>query len=146
MENGSKALLIAGAVFITIIVVSIVMFIFYRAERFNKDRIEELNEKEIAIHNSQFETYQRKLSKSEVQKLVKLVLENNKNVENSNFIVSITFKTIKYIYNKDTLDMLANKGDNHNLLDKINQIDSLDSFSCSVNIDSNGIINNIVIK
>lgn len=76
MENASKALIIAGAILISILIIGLSVYIYNNASSTIKRA--NLGSQEAQAQNKQFEEYFRKnVSASEVKDLVSLVRSNN---------------------------------------------------------------------
>ena len=83
MENASKALLIAAAVFITILIISLSMYIVRsQNETFNSSK-KTMTELEISTFNHKFTLYEGKgKSKSEILSLLKTTINSNATHDN----------------------------------------------------------------
>lgn len=79
MENASKALIIAGGVFLTIIVIGALVFVWSKTGAFNSS-IEDVKEMEqITAFNKSFESYQKTLLRgTDVASVINKVRNNNK--------------------------------------------------------------------
>ena len=75
MENASKALIIAGAILLSILIIGLGMFIYQQAANAMGDT--GLSDQEITAFNSKFEDYEGTKRGSEVQALCKLVRNHN---------------------------------------------------------------------
>ena len=77
MENASKALIIAGAILLSIVIISLGFIIFTQAQ--NTVGSVNMSEQEIMAFNNKFTTYEgRTLRGTEVNALAQSVLSNNK--------------------------------------------------------------------
>ena len=77
MENASKALIIAGAILVSILIVSLGVFIFTQASGAAK-KMANMDEQEIAAFNAKITPYLgESISGSQVNTLVQLALSNN---------------------------------------------------------------------
>lgn len=76
MENASKALIIAGAILLSILIISLGILIFSQAQ----DTINSINmsEQEIMAFNNKFTPYEGDVRGSQVNALVQAVLTNNR--------------------------------------------------------------------
>lgn len=88
MENASKALIIAGAILLSILLIGLGMYVYTQASgimnRTNMDATE------INAYNSQFEAYEGTQSGSQVRALLQLVRShNNANVDDSSLNVNV---------------------------------------------------------
>ena len=94
MENASKALIIAGAILLAILLIGLGVFIFNNAKGAISDT--GLDEQKIASVNSKFEAYEGTVTGAKARDLVDLVRTNNKTYdvsESRNIILSVTAGT-----------------------------------------------------
>lgn len=92
MENASKALLIAGAILIVILLIAVGMLVYNGARGSIDKAIGQMSSTEKDIHNKQFEPYLNdKVSGSNLKTLYSKVLSNNG--EEGNVKVNITILT-----------------------------------------------------
>jgi len=77
MENASKALLIAGAVLIVILLIGIGMLIYSRSTGVVQTAAESMNSQEIQAFNSKFSPYEGTQKGSTVKTLMSTVIANN---------------------------------------------------------------------
>ena len=77
MENASKALLIAGAILIVILLIGIGMLIYSRSTGVVDIAAGSMNAQEIQAFNSQFTPYEGSQRGSSVRALVSAVIANN---------------------------------------------------------------------
>lgn len=82
MENASKALLIAGAILIAILLIAIGMMVFNSASGVIDTASSGMTDHQKTMHNKKFTIYEGKKSGSIVKELVETVLTNNANTEN----------------------------------------------------------------
>lgn len=83
MENASKALLIAGAILIVILLIAVGMMVYRGAQGSINKAIGQMSSTEKDIHNSQFEPYiGSNKSGSEMRTLCSKVISNNSNSDN----------------------------------------------------------------
>jgi len=75
MENASKALIIAGAILLSIAIIGIGMSVF----NIGKDTADKINmnEQEMAQFNSKFESYEGNKKGSNVKQLITAIITNN---------------------------------------------------------------------
>lgn len=77
MENASKALIIAGAILISILIIALGVFIYQRAAGSAQD-VGGLDETQVQSVNQKFENYEgNSVSGSDVRALIDLVRTNN---------------------------------------------------------------------
>ena len=62
MENASKALIIAGAILLSILIIAIGMFIYNSAQSTINDSMTSFSTQEIEAFNNNFESYKGNLS------------------------------------------------------------------------------------
>ena len=80
MENATKALIMAGAVLITIIVLGLFMYFWARLEEFPKQQEEIKEKKQITEFNREYESYDKdKMYGVDVVTIMNKVINNNKN-------------------------------------------------------------------
>ena len=78
MENASKALLIAGAILVCILLIGIGMLVYSSAQGTVSEAVQQMNSQEKTAFNSQFETYAgNNQSGSQVKALLQKVRSNN---------------------------------------------------------------------
>ena len=82
MENASKALIIAGAILLSILIIALGVFVFNQA----KSAIGNtgLSDKEVAAFNSKFDSYEGKQKGSSVKALVNTVKNYNNTLDSNN--------------------------------------------------------------
>lgn len=95
MENASKALIIAGAILISILLISLGIMIYNQAgDIINNNQMDELA---ITQFNQKFTQYQGKRSGSQVKSLLQQVISSNANEENSDKLVTVTIDGTTFI-------------------------------------------------
>ena len=91
MENASKALIIAGAVLLSILIIAIGMSIYNGAQETVQGALSGMDEQAIQTHNQKFEAYQGTKKGSEIKSLIStIVAYNQSNVNNPERRVQIT--------------------------------------------------------
>ena len=83
MENASKALIIAGAILLSILIIALGVFVFNQAKSAMGNV--NLSEQEVAASNSKFESYQGKQKGSSAKALVSVIKNYNK-TQDSEFV------------------------------------------------------------
>lgn len=115
MENASKALILAGAVLIAMIIVSLSIFTFSKLSGKVRDKTD-MTEEEIKMFNSKITPYLGKQSGTQVNVLIQYVISNNISAAQSGSMdksITITFpydaashtNTIKVIKNGSKLEV-----------------------------------------
>lgn len=146
MENASKALIIAGAILVSIMIVSLGVLIFSKMGGSAKDAAN-MDEQEISSFNSRLTPYIGKnISGSQVNALIQLVISIDnaaKNSGDSTKVVSITYpleagrnNTIEY-NNGDVIGINAVK--------RV-KTGSGSYYTVSATYGSNGLINKITVN
>ena len=82
MENASKALLIAGAILIAILLIAIGMMVFNSANSVIDTATSGMTDNQKTMHNKKFEIYEGTKSGSMVKDLIEVVITNNSNNNN----------------------------------------------------------------
>lgn len=143
MENASKALIIAGAILISILLISVGVLIMNSTNGVTSGMGGSARAMEMQTFNSQFVSYGGDaVSSSQVRSLVSSVITSNAENENHPVLVATKgpgFKAGTSLYNSGTSDA-AN-------LAKINQgLKSTYRFKVSLEYDEDGFINKITIE
>ena len=137
MENASKALLIAGAVLIVILLIGIGMLIYSRSTGVVDIAANSMNAQQIQAFNSQFTPYEGVREGVSVRTLINAIIANN--ASNSN-----------KVYVK--LDRLAAMDDNESLSSLSDTVESNEQYKISFlyvdksGNDSKGLISGIKIE
>ena len=77
MENGSKALLIAGAMLLCIVIVAVGMYIFNDSNNAITDSMAAMSTQEIDAHNTKYIMYEGKQSGANIKSLVGILISNS---------------------------------------------------------------------
>ncbi len=77
MENASKALIIAGAILIAILLIGIGMFLYQAAQQPISEAGSQMDEQAIRMFNSKFENYDGKQRGTSVKALISTVITSN---------------------------------------------------------------------
>ena len=89
MENASKALIIAGAILLSILIISLGIMVYNNAQDTVGDA--NLDQQEIAAFNAQFTPYQgTSVSASQVNSLIQQVLAANQAEQNKGTGITVT--------------------------------------------------------
>lgn len=76
MENASKALLIAGAILLAILIIAIGMFIYNSAQATVNDSLTSMSTQEVEAFNNQFNSYEQEQTGSNVKALIGRLIAN----------------------------------------------------------------------
>lgn len=80
MENASKALLIAGGVIISLIIIGVVVYVFSSAKSMQEELDTNSKIQQISQHNKQFEAYYKKVMRGiDIITITNKIIDNNKN-------------------------------------------------------------------
>lgn len=82
MENASKALLIAGAIIVVLVIIAIGMLILNSSTGIFNRATSSMSDKEKTLFNQTFTMYEGTISGSQVKSLLQEVISNNNNPEN----------------------------------------------------------------
>lgn len=98
MENASKALIIIGAILISILIVTLGVGVFGKASS-SQGKID-LSSQEISAHNSQFEAYEGRVKGSQVRTLLNTIAKNNEEYEDRKIKVTFSNATSSVDYTR----------------------------------------------
>lgn len=149
MENSSKALIIAGAIIICVLLVAVGMFIYNSAGSSIDDSMTAMSTSEIEAHNSEYTMYDGEQTGSNVKSLIRIIISNaNLNKDEVAQIPGVYFEDFK---NKKNLDSgLPVDGDSSAYLDGLqaiqSSIDVKHKYWVEVNYQKNGLIDYINIS
>lgn len=108
MENASKALLIAGAILIVILLIAVGMMVYQGAQGSINKAIGSMSSTEKDIHNKQFESYMGdSVSGSNVRSLVSKVISNNSDENNVKVLIKYS-NILKATSGTDVTNDLSN--------------------------------------
>lgn len=75
MENASKALIIAGAILLAILIIGLGVFIFQKAK--SATNMDDLDSQAVEAHNSTFQNYEGTINGTQAKALIDAVRNNN---------------------------------------------------------------------
>ena len=82
MENASKALIIAGAILLSILIIGIGMYIYNQAQDQINSSAGQMSQEEVRVFNSQFKAYEgNRVSGSQVKQLLTKLASNAAKLE-----------------------------------------------------------------
>lgn len=76
MENASKALLIAGAILLSILIIAIGMFIYNSAQSTIQNSMQSLSTQEVDAFNNEFMSYEGKQQGSNIKSMIGRLISN----------------------------------------------------------------------
>lgn len=95
MENASKALIIAGAIILAILIIGLGMFIYQQASGAISGA--NLDPQKVAAYNAQFEDYEGTISGTQARALYSLIRNhNNSKVDDTTLQVALTIEGNDY--------------------------------------------------
>lgn len=163
MENASKALLMAAAVLIAILVLTLIVYLSANFSAIKADNVERMNQQSLEAFNGKYLTYDGRtdLTYYDIVNITTMAQKDNKN-EGSNISVKIgkvdiTNDDIKEEFkNKDYIDD-SGKGINAKIMEEKNvediatggkkSVKALINYSCEVKISSNsGMVEKVTFK
>ena len=120
MENASKALIIAGAILLSILLISLGIMIFNQAQTTVQDS--GMSQAEISTFNSKFTKYEGKIKGTEVKSLIQEVTNNSQDESTEHQVTldgpdtgtggTSTYKTSKYVNTKTYTVSIEEYSDN----------------------------------
>lgn len=142
MENASKALIIAGAILLSILIIGLGMAVYNNAS--SSMGSANLDSQEISAHNSQFLSYEGKQKGSQVNSLINTIKRNNKEYADRQVKIFYSgttdantgftsYKPDKISADSDTSDV---NGEEYNNM----KISNKTTYFINFNTGSNGII------
>lgn len=137
MENASKALIMAGGILISILIIGVVVYMFSTSSGLftNKQTEEEI--RQLKEFNDQYESYNRKLLRgTDVISVMNRVMDNNtkygvKGYNEPNYLMQVEFEMKEAIvYTKaGTSEARFNVGERYNISSFSNIKNSQDAFT-----------------
>lgn len=76
MENASKALIIAGAILLAILIIALGVFIFNKAKS-SATNMDDLSNQQVQAHNSTFQNYEGTINGTGAKDLIDAIRNNN---------------------------------------------------------------------
>lgn len=102
MENASKALLIAGAILLAILIIAIGMFIFTSAQSQVNDALTDMSSQQIEAFNSNFNSYENVQVGSQVKSLIgRLIANGNTYTEEPAKVPNVNIHKVSDSWNED---------------------------------------------
>jgi hypothetical protein len=153
MENASKALLIAGAILLCILIIAIGMFIYNSAQSTINDSMTSMSTQEIDAFNAQFTSYEGKQTGSQIKALMGRLIGNADTYRDESASVPQVY--IDQLSNTRTGSCEATFVENDegtpdnyiNMLGSIrNSVEAKHTYWVELTFQTNGLINYIVIS
>lgn len=89
MENASKALIIAGAILISILLIGIGMFVYTSSQGTISTAVSSMSAQEKEMYNQKFKQYEGRQSGAAVRALISAVQSNNSTVETGGNTITV---------------------------------------------------------
>lgn len=155
MENASKALLIAGAILLSILIIAIGMYIYNSAQSTIQDSIGAMSTQEKEAFNNQFVSYEGSRTGSQVKALLGILTGNASTYEDEvgkipavNVPEQITVRGAQ-AGQAITADQPDTAGDTEDYFNQIsiirNNVEDKHTYWIEMNVGTSGLINEIVI-
>ena len=123
MENASKALLIAGAILLCILIIAIGMFIYNSAQETIVSSLNSLSTQEIEAFNNQFVTYQGVQKGTNVKALMgRLIANAHTYADEPSKIPAIYIDHTRSNSNNNLVEIVNNAGVTSNYIDVCGKI------------------------
>lgn len=150
MENGSKALLIAGAILLCILIIAIGMFIYNSASGTTTDSMSSLSTQEIEIFNKQFDVYEGLQNGSQIKSLIGVLIGNaNTNKDEPTRIPGVAINKCVNTDKKAIHAPVPEAGDVDTYIDILgqirNKVDKKHEYWIELSYQTNGFIDYITI-
>lgn len=157
MENASKALIIAGAILLSILIIALGIYVFTSAK--GATRTDQLDALEISTFNDKFTQYEGKQLGSSVKKLLGDVISSNQsNSGTIEKLIKVNAKKAKVTKYNGTYTYISGTGNNQairtgtNFTNVTNQISNLRSgiadthyYNVTFNYNDSGYIDEVII-
>lgn len=134
MENASKALIIAGAILISIVLIAIGVLIVNNIQGTVDETVTQMSAQEIQIFNSKFNVYEGKQTPGNVKGLLSIIATNN--LQDTTPTVKVTYGTIK-----DEADVNKIQGK-----DIRGAVSTSSNYTVSFTLNSRGQIDTVIIE
>lgn len=151
MENASKALLIAGAILLCILIIAIGMYIYNSAQSTIQDSLTSMSTQEIEAFNNNWESYKGKQTGSNISALVGRLIANAKTFEDEpGKIPAVTMPKITAAGNENITAKTNGAGSQQNYINDItkikNKIENKHAYYVTFAYADTGYINEIIIS
>ncbi len=130
MENASKALIIAGAILISIILISIGIMVIQSGQQLVSEAEQSMDEQTLLAYNTKYTNYIGKQRGSTIRTLVQQVQSNN--ASNADLLISVEYGGQTYT--------------NQEVTNVISLINSSSTYEVSVEYSPAGRVNQIKIQ
>ena len=150
MENSSKALLIAGAILLCILIIAIGMFIYNSASNTTTETMNSLSTQEIEIYNKQFDIYSGVQEGSKIKTLIGVLISNaNTNKTESAKIPGVAINKCVSTDSKATHAAVPEDGETGEYIDTLTKIktrvEKKHEYWIELSYQKNGLVDYITI-
>lgn len=150
MENASKALLIAGAILLCILIIAIGMFIYNSAQSTITDSLTSLSTQEVEAFNNQFTSYEGVQTGSNIRALTgRLIANADTYADEPAKIPAIYIDKTKSGSSAAINEVVTTAGETQNYIDSCgkirNQVETKHEYYVEISYQKNGLIDYIYI-
>lgn len=151
MENASKALLIAGAILISILIIAIGMFIYNSAQSTINNSMQSMSTQEVQAFNNEFMSFEGKQSGSNIKAMIGTLIANANTYRDEPSKIPVLYfdqvdvsGTIKDI--KAVVTTAADPGNYIRDLNRIrNKVEPKHQYWVSISNQDNGLIDALIV-
>ena len=151
MENASKALLIAGAILLCILIIAIGMFIYNSAQSTITDSMSTLSTQEVDAFNNQFTSYEGRQTGSNVKALMGRLIGNaNTYRDEPTKVPHVYINQLSNTQNNNVTAAFNTAGNTQNYISALgrirNRVETKHEYYVELTFQNNGLIDYIVIS
>lgn len=120
MENASKALLIAGAILVCILLIGVGMLVYGSIQGTVQEGISQMSSQEKDLFNSQFQQYEgTRVNGANVKALINKINNNNNQLDNNQDPKYVTYSGPSTINTAQTYTVVVTDENKDGLMDKV---------------------------
>lgn len=120
MENASKALLIAGAVLVVILIIGVGMLIYQSSMGTINEAVSQMSSQEKDLFNTQFQQYEgTRVNGAKVKALINKINNNNSQLEGEDDPKHVTYSGPEKINTAQTYSVTVTDENKDGLMDKV---------------------------
>lgn len=105
MENASKALIMAGGVLISIIIISAVVMVYSNMRQGSQMQDEALKAEQVSKFNMQYTSYEKNIRGVDLMSLINMAEDNNSKYDSDMMDITIEFKIRKSLTSSTSDDI-----------------------------------------
>ena len=147
MENASKALIIAGAILLSILIIGLGITVYNNASSTTGQA--NLDGQEVSAHNSKFKAYEGRQKGSNIDTLITTIQSNNAEYDDRQISISISTNTTGYeLDNNAKADTIAHSvnGNSKTINEVRKAVKTSTTYQVSFKTADNGLIYGCEIK